>query len=637
MSAIYGAIDFNGRYITDKEIECLKKPFERCKIDRYSDNHEGNVYMGCGLQYVTRESHMEKLPYCDNEIFFDADLILDNREDIALRLGIDTDKIKDIPDAELTFRYIKSKGVDGLNDLLGAYAFIYYDRNSNKLIMPIDAVGNRCIYYRVIGNTFYYSSLMESLENLERTTKNGRWISDFLAMDSLVMINELFETPKKEIFRVGPAHYVSFDGKNAKQVRYWDCLRDNSQNLVIKTDDEYKEEFRKIFFDAVRCVLRSDNKTSILLSGGYDSTAVAAVASKELANRGEELFSYTSVPLKGLNTQSLNNAAVDETEAVLKTQKIYTNINCRFMDLEDKNPWKDRKLVFDDIEFPYKSIPNTMWIREAFVNSRDIGAKVMLMGEFGNTTISYGNYRLYVYELFKKGHFIKILTQTRAFCHKNGYSTKYFLKCFIKDLINKHTIDMDKLSKSIYLSNTAIKKYSVYERLSSLYEKFDKAERSYKLERSVTNELLALRQIGEINTKLSLETGVIVRDPAKDKRVLEFCLKAPIELFQHGFEWRRLCSIYLKDIMPEHVLNCSFKGIQSADFKSRIAVNWDGFIKDCKELVKKAHNNNELIEIVDLSKIEKDLDNWDDSNKLGTFDVNRMIYTMLIIEYYLKK
>lgn len=638
MSAIYGAIDFAGRSISDAEIDILKKPFERCRIDKYTDRIDGNVYMGCGNQFITKESRLEKLPYYDDKSFFDADMILDNRQEIALALGINNTEIESHPDAELAYKYIQLHGADGLNDLLGAYAFVYYNRDNNRLMLTVDAVGNRCIYYRIVGTTFYYSSLIESLENIEPSTINNRWMSDYIAMDSLIMIDELEETPIAEVKRVAPAYYVTYDGNNIKTVRYWDVIRDKGvSSLRYKTDDEYREEFRKLFFDAVKCVLRSEDKTSILLSGGYDSTAVAAVAAPELAKRGHKLYSYTSVPLKGLDTETRNGATVDESQDVLKTKEIYPNIECDFMDLKNIKIWKDRSYIIKTLEMPYKSIQNLLWVKQAYVNSMNINSRILLMGEMGNTTISYGNYRLYVYDLLRHGHIIKIFTDTRAFCNQNGYNTKYFLKCFWKDVFTRNVVKRDQLYGDSYVNKKTIEKYGVFERLSANEIGYNKAGKSYLAERKLINELFAFRQIGELNTKLSLETGVIMRDPTKDKRIVEFCMRLPIKIFQNGAEWRRLVSIYLKDIMPEHVLKSSFKGMQSADFKSRMAMEIEDFKNDAKELIKKADKNPNLKKIIDVKRLENDIENISDFGKLKSFEVNRLVYTIVFVEYYLNK
>lgn len=633
MSAIFGAIDFGGRVISDREIEILKNPFSTCKIDRFSSIRKNNVYMACGISFITKESRLEELPYQNKDIFFDADMILDNRSEIGNLLGYDPVQIGSIPDGRLAYEYMVKDENDAINRFLGAYAYVLYDEKKRKASVVIDAVGNRCVYYRIIGSTLYYSSLMKSLEDIEKTEVNERWIADFLYIDSLPMISEIFETPLKDINRVAPGHVLYFDGTKAWQERYWDPIKD-VKPIRYSSDEEYKQKFREIFFESVKCVLRSENETSILLSGGYDSTAVAAVAATILDKRNKKLYSYTSVPLKGLETDTRNGATVDETEDVLKTKECYPNIECDFIDLAGINMWDNAHKIAKTLEMPYKSIQNLMWIKEAHERAAKGNSNIILSGEFGNTTISFGDYQLYAYELLHKGKIVSLIKEVRQFCHSNGYDTKYFLKCMVKDVFTKHTVSEFDIKRKAYISDDTSKKNNCFERLKADYQDYDKASRFYKSNREVTNKLLALRQIGEILTKFSLETGVILRDPTKDKRLVEFCMNIPLSQYQKKDEWRRLVSVYLEDIIPKHILSASFKGIQSADFRNRMEYEWNDFISDCKDRLNKAQKGKKLI---DYEKLNNDLNAWDSTDNISPFDINRLMYSMLMLEYIEEK
>ena len=82
MSAIWGCVDLSGTFvdpdIPDKMSECTKK----YRIDQSQSVLFENVYMACGLQYITKESQYERLPIVQDDIFFTADVLLDNREEL---------------------------------------------------------------------------------------------------------------------------------------------------------------------------------------------------------------------------------------------------------------------------------------------------------------------------------------------------------------------------------------------------------------------------------------------------------------------------------------------------------------------------------------------------------------------------
>ena len=54
-----------------------------------------------------------------------------------------------MPDGRILYEVYGRLGKDCLNDLLGAYTFVWYDKEKNQIELVLDAVGNRCLYYRI--------------------------------------------------------------------------------------------------------------------------------------------------------------------------------------------------------------------------------------------------------------------------------------------------------------------------------------------------------------------------------------------------------------------------------------------------------------------------------------------------------
>ena len=80
MSAIWGIIDLQGKKLQAGISQVFAESYQNCVIDRYEEIVEETVYFGCGIQYFTREATKEKLPVVAEEIYFTADVVLDNRE-----------------------------------------------------------------------------------------------------------------------------------------------------------------------------------------------------------------------------------------------------------------------------------------------------------------------------------------------------------------------------------------------------------------------------------------------------------------------------------------------------------------------------------------------------------------------------
>ena len=110
----------------------------------------------------------------------------------------------------------------------------------------------------------------------------------------------------------------------------------------------------------------------------------------------------------------------------------------------------------------------------------------------------------------------------------------------------------------------------------------------------------AFSQVGEVETKLSLDKGIIMRDPTRDKRIIEFCLSLPIsQSCKDGID-RRLCREYMKGIIPDSIRLSKQRGVQASDWIERIKEDLE---KEYNKI--KAIDKTELSKIVDFDRIDK--------------------------------
>lgn len=627
MSAIWGIIDLNGNNINKNIIENFKRPFEECVIDRYEECIDKNVYMGCGIQYFVPEAVNEKLPMAEKNVFFTADVVLDNREELAQRLGIYDDK-QNISDGDILYKMYVKYGRDCLNDLLGAYAFVYYDKAKNQVEMVIDAVGNRCVYYRIVDNIFYFSSLLEPLIDIgESTQLNDRWIVDFLAMDHLFMINETEETPIKDIYRLAPAQYIFYKDKCLQKDIYWKPF-DNFIEYNYKNDEMYKHEFRQLWDTAVKSTIRDVSGTSILLSGGLDSTAVAAVAAPYLKGYEQQLYSYTSVPMEGYEYDNSGYDVENEKDDVEKTAKFYGNIKTNYIDLDGKNPWELAERAVNSMEMPMKSIQNYLWIEESLKRAYENKSRIMLTGSYGNTTISFTDSNVYMNTLYKKGKHLKLKRELELFSNNIGFSVKYALNQIKRDV--KIPFEYSQYPyKQSYVKRDMAEKCDTTLRLQQLEKQTYDCSLDEECSRRIKVHWWAMRQIGEAFTKHSLSTGVLLRDPTIDKRVIEYCIRLPLEQFCKEGVDRRLVKEYLKDIMPLHVMDTNKKGKQSADLQYRIALNWNLIRDEWIQLYEKYKYS----KYVECNYAKEQLRAQKDISDYTSFGLTRHMYTLMMLKY----
>lgn len=628
MSAIWGAIDLSGKPIKKEIPQLMLNAFSKCVIDRYEELCIENVYMGCGVQYFTPEAVFEQLPINTSHFCFTADAVLDNRNDLIKRLNISASEATNIPDGKLLFSMYQRYGNSCLNDLLGAYSFVWYDKNNNCIELISDAVGNRCLYYRLLDNVLYFSSLIEPLAQLSmNTTLNNRWLSDFLAMDHLFMINETEETPIQEIYRIAPAQHITITPQQMSKKIYWNPFA-NYTEYHFSSDQEYCEHFCSLWENAVTDVLRSNGETAIQLSGGLDSTAIAAIAAPYLKQKQKTLYSFTSVPMKGYQYNKEGYYIEDETEDVQKTASFYGNIDTEFIDLNSKSPWDIANKEFRILEIPFKSVQNCLWLFDSMEKAYAKKARIILSGSYGNTTISYTDLNVYMNTLYHRKQYQKLKREINLFAKNMGFSAKYALK-EIQQLGNTDFEPTPYPFQHSFVKRDTAKQVGSDIHLFNMAQHQYDSSKDFSLYRENMLNFLALRQIGEITTKHSLATGVLLRDPTKDKRIIDFCIHLPVDQFcKEGID-RRLVKVYLKDKMPPHVIRFGKQGKQSADLQYRFKLNWETTRKEWLSLYEKYSNSH----YVDTIYAKRQLLEQVNCEAYSAFDLTRHMYTLFVLQY----
>ena len=627
MSAIWGAVNLTGGEIAKEEIRLLKAAFAKCRIDRYEEICAQHIYMGCGIQYFVPQAKEEQLPCTESGIYFTVDAVLDNRRELCERLGIQ-EEADTIPDGELLFRMLRRYGMECLNDILGAYAFVWYNQDTNTIEIAADAVGNRLVYYTKRGDVVYFSSLLEPLRLIAPDVElNDRWMLDFLSMDYLSMISETEENPIQDIYRTAPAQCITITQEEIKKQIYWQPFADFRENRQ-RTDEQYREEFRKLWSQAVRDVMRSPQETAIMLSGGLDSTAVAAIAAPYLKQQGKKLYSFTSVPMKGYDYDNSGRYIENEQEDVEKTAKFYGNIESTYLDLNGKTPWELIEEEAKVLEIPFKSIQNCLWLTQGMEQAYHKGARLMLTGSYGNTSVSFSDLDVYMNTLFRKHRYIRLLKEVQTFAKSMGFSGRYALRGIIKDNLTGYRAQPSPYGRS-FVRKKAADDNGCRQRLEQMNEENFKAVRDFEKYRHLLVHFLALRQIGESYMKMSLVTGVLERDPTRDKRVIEFCIHLPVEQFCKNGTDRRLIKVYLKDIMPPHVFHFHKRGKQSADLVYRMGTDW----KKIREEWIQLYDKYESSRYVDTKRARKDLTDKENIEAYSAFDLTRHMYTLLLLQY----
>ncbi len=184
-------------------------------------------------------------------------------------------------DTEAVLHAYEEYGPDCLARFRGMFAFALWDRNKRTLFCARDRLGIKPFYYYWDGRLFAFASEIKALLEhpaISASLEDGA-LSEFLAFGYTSDDRTLF----RNIRKLMPGHWlrISLDGPSPRFeiCQYWDAPRKLSE--ADPHDDQYwVRECRRRLEETVELRLMSDVPLGMFLSGGLDSSAIAALMSR---------------------------------------------------------------------------------------------------------------------------------------------------------------------------------------------------------------------------------------------------------------------------------------------------------------------------------------------------------------------
>ena len=173
-----------------------------------------------------------------------------------------------------------------LERLNGRFAFAIWDRSEKTLFLARDRIGKKPLHYGLYDGGIVFGSEIKALlkhPKVAREIDLGS-LNKYLSYEYVPAPDTIF----KSIRKVRPGYFLLYKNGEMRTEKYWDIpLSDHP--IGYKTEDEYVEELREILERSVRSRLVADVPVGVFLSGGLDSSLVAAMAKR--GNKDIECFS----------------------------------------------------------------------------------------------------------------------------------------------------------------------------------------------------------------------------------------------------------------------------------------------------------------------------------------------------------
>ncbi|SFB29781.1 asparagine synthase (glutamine-hydrolysing) [Cohnella sp. OV330] len=597
MSAIAGIYQLLGEPLGVESGRRIMEELQRYPADDVHTWQSERVFLGCHAQWITPESVDEELPFYDREraLAITADAIIDNRAELFEKLGVPREDRLSMPDSLLIVLAYDRWGQDAPRHLVGDFAFILWDERNGILFGARDFSGSRTLYYHRSAQALSFCTTIGPLLALPGTDKqpNEQWIADYLAIPITVDSIDCASTVYKSIEQLPPAHSFSvIDGRIS--LSQFCEIRPNAGAIRFKSDEEYEEAFREVFTTAVNDCSRTRLQLGSQLSGGLDSSSVVSFAVRSLKRESKRLHTFSYYPVDDFEdfTASRNRMA-DERPFIRTIVDHVGNIEPHYLNFPDKSPLSEVDDWLELLEMPYKYYENTYWLKGIFEEARKHGVGVVLNGQRGNWSISWGHTIDYQARLIRQFRWMQFAKEFVLFCRNHGARKSSLLgQVSLMTFPGIARMISPKKTSPSLIDPQFAKRSGVFERMEpygpSLWG--SQLQNAYDVRDDLYKRLFYWNINGASETRLSLKYGVWGRDPTNDLRVLRFCLSLPDDQFVRDGVDRRLIRRATEGYLPNKVrFNRRLRGVQGADGVHRMTPEWNGFITEVQQLIKEPH------------------------------------------------
>src|ERR1051326_2477677 len=548
MSAIGGIYCFEDDYVDEKLLHELGHGLAPRGPDDGKNLKSGPVGMVFRAFHTTKESHHEIQPLsCATGQILCWDGRLDNRKELISILG---DVLReDLTDAGIVMASYLKWGIDFLPKLIADFALSLWDPALRLLILARDVIGSRDLYYFVDHRRSIWST---DLRQLIRVSRIKPEVDENYIAGYLTRLPASSESPFKNVSLVPPAHAVLIKDGDVQVRRFWSL--DPHQEIRYRSDGDYEEHFRHVFFEAVRCCLRSDRPVWSDLSGGLDSSSIVCIAD-HLIKTGK------------------SEATLLETVSCIRDESVSSN-ELKFIRYVEERIGKQGHHL-PESEFPIFSaeadevspIPNALDIFASYhkkVNAlmAENGARVKLCGIGGDQIFnSFPSPSGALADSLVGGKFVQL---HKDLCTWSRDRNKPYLKLLWEDAIEPRlstklrlrlSSDLNKRPWDLY-DPEFVKRTHLKERMLSPDDPF-----GFRLPSSQKQSVSFLTTVRSVSAGYArVLQDIELRFPILPRPLVEFMQAIPREQRIRPGEKRSLQRRALKDYLPLEVLNRKGKG-----------------------------------------------------------------------------
>lgn len=542
------------------------------------------IGLGQRLRRVMREDRFERQPLvgsggchvlvCDGRI--------DGRDELAQELGTGTAAPAGVPDSALVLRAYERWGEGCASHLIGDFVFAVWNARERQLILARSPMFGRPLFYFRSAEMIAFATAPSGLFALPGVPRalNEEFLADYLAHERPQPGSSFY----RGLERLLPGHTLVVTMAGAALRRH--APSSPRRQLRLARDEDYVLAFDEVFTRVMRDQLRAEGGVGLLLSGGLDSTSIAATAAPMLEQAGEGLLSFTEVPRRGFDGPVLAGRYADERPYVEALSQRYRNLTPIFIDTTGRFLLDGLAETFEALERPYHRPTNRVWYEAAFESARERGVRIMLHGAQGNLTISWHGDGL-LSQLCRDGRWRAAFREARLSARARspagvlrvlaGEGLLPLLPTPVYLAVGRARFPQD----AVGWSHQPWRTFSAVSPAFARVHRVDERARARRPDSRLRLQPDTAQQRSDVIARLADVTdgtdagyharfGIEARDPTGDARIVEFCLSLPEGQYRRDGQSRWLVRRAMRSRLPPEILDNRSRGLQAADWLERM-------------------------------------------------------------------
>lgn len=451
-----------------------------------------------------------------------SDILLSNRTELISDLALDPNS----DDPAIVLAAWQRYGAGCADRLYGDFAFALVDPTTGVVFAARDHVGSRPLFYRTVTGQVQFASTLRALvrggEQYCTSALDDRYVLTDLSDGQFVSSNR---TALRAIRKLAPGHWLVAENGKIVVERYW--YPERLEPVFLPTREHYVAEGKRLLRQAVECRIPSKGRIGTHLSGGLDSSAIATILRASLlrSNRQPPL-AYAWSRFGPEDEKGSDGRLIDAmTEA--------TGLQLRIVEQDSASIARMLRETG-----PADPDLSTLMIEDAVQRAAVAdGVGTIFSGWGGDEGLSYNG----------RGHAADLLLSARwvELAHGFGGGLRGFLRG----------------ARSAWSQYTKSKRRTEPAGFASAHLR----RSSRPLIRppincsSLRDMQLALIANGHLASRMEdwaqagAERGLVYRFPLLDRKLLEFALSIPGDMFHHAGQRRWLFREICREILPESV------------------------------------------------------------------------------------